>query len=215
MTEPAVKNSDTRAQILQAASSQFAARGFEGARTQAIADEAGVNKAMLYYHFRDKQHLYLETLSQHITAIFSQVLPIFLQGNLSVRERILSIAAAYHRFLKSNPPVRGLILQELASGGSHMQAVVDRIMELVPGLNVERVFDHIRMMMDSGELRAGDPRQVLLHLLSLTVFPFFARPMLEAIWQITPGEFEELMESRPQAVADLLEHGLLTAKEAS
>src|SRR5437588_316888 len=48
----------TRAAILQAAIQEFAHHGIAGARTDAIARSAGVNKALLYYYFKDKQTLY-------------------------------------------------------------------------------------------------------------------------------------------------------------
>lgn len=213
MPRPADQTGDTRTRIMEAASSHFAERGFDGARTQAIADEAGVNKAMLYYHFRDKEHLYIEILSNNLIEIFSQIFPTFLQQELPVRERLLRIAAAYHLFLSTHPQLRALILQELAAGGARLGDVLEKVTGSVPGLDIEQVFMGIRSLMDSGELRQGDPRQVLLHLLSLTIFPFFARPLLETIWGLSPPEFEEVMKDRPAAVADLLDQGLFTRQE--
>ena len=49
---------ESRAAILQAAAKEFAELGIAGARTDAIAREARVNKALLYYYFKDKETLY-------------------------------------------------------------------------------------------------------------------------------------------------------------
>ena len=93
MPRPPDSNSDTRSRIVDAASDQFAEKGFDGARTQAIADAAGVNKAMLYYHFRDKEHLYTEVLSHQFVEILSQIFPILLSQELPARQRVIAIIA--------------------------------------------------------------------------------------------------------------------------
>jgi TetR/AcrR family transcriptional regulator len=61
----------TRARILDAAVRQFSANGLAGARTEQIAEEAGVNKALLYYYFKGKEDLYdaaLESVANHVVA---------------------------------------------------------------------------------------------------------------------------------------------------
>ncbi len=52
------KNKDTEGQILNAAENVFQKKGMDGARMQEIADEAGINKAMLHYYYRSKQLLF-------------------------------------------------------------------------------------------------------------------------------------------------------------
>ena len=208
------RGGNTRTRILEAATMHFAEKGFDGARTQAIADDAGVNKAMLYYHFRDKEHLYLEMLTGHFQVIFSRVFPTFVRPDLDARERVLTIVDAYIGFLRKNPQVRSLMLYELAAGGPHLSEVIRTLLTSIPGVDTEQVFGQIGTMMGTGAVRQGDPRQLFLHILSLTIFPFAARPLLESIWQMGPGEYDMLMADRVEAIADLFDHGLFTAKEA-
>ncbi len=215
MPRPPDSNSDTRSRIMDAASGQFAEKGFDGARTQAIADAAGVNKAMLYYHFRDKEHLYTEVLSHKFVEILSHIFPVLLNRELPARQRLTAIATTYHHFLSNNPQLRALILKELAAGGSRLGGVVEKVREGIPGLDFEQVFSQIGRLIDSGDLHRQDPRQILLHMISLTIFPFLARPLLENIWGLSSDEFIELMEARPASVVDLLEQGLFTSREVS
>ena len=59
----------TRARILDAAVREFSENGLAGARTEQIAEAAGVNKALLYYYFEGKEALYaaaLETVAQRV-----------------------------------------------------------------------------------------------------------------------------------------------------
>ena len=59
----------TRDAILKAAEEEFAERGFRGARSQNIADRAGVSKRLAFYHFRSKQGLYQEVLERALTRL--------------------------------------------------------------------------------------------------------------------------------------------------
>ncbi len=205
---------DTRSRIVEAATRHFAEKGFDGARTQAIADDAGVNKAMLYYHFQDKEHLYREMLTGHFQVIFHQVFPTFMAPDMDARERLLTIVGAYLGFLRKNPQVRSLMLYELAAGGPHLSSVARTLFEDMPGFDVERLFGQIGSMMEAGAVRPGDPRQVFLHILSLAIFPFAARPLLESIWRMGPDEYDGLMAERVDAIADLFDNGLFAGKEA-
>ena len=56
----------TRERILSAALQEFAANGFAGARVDAIARRAAINKRMLYHYFGDKEHLFREVLHRKI-----------------------------------------------------------------------------------------------------------------------------------------------------
>jgi AcrR family transcriptional regulator len=63
------ESSDTaRARILEAATAEFAARGYDGGRIEAIARRAGVNKALLYYYFPSKGELYRRLVLEHLGA---------------------------------------------------------------------------------------------------------------------------------------------------
>jgi AcrR family transcriptional regulator len=207
--------SDTRERILRSATAHFARYGLSGARTQSIADEAGVNKAMLYYHFRDKEHLYEETLVGHLGAIVGRVFPMMLRQDLEGRERMIRVVGAYHEFLSAHPRARDLLLQELATGGKHLPYIFGRLRSTLPGLDPGRVFLEFGQMMEQGELRRGDPRQAFLSLISLAVFPYVARPLLQMLWNVDEDEFYRLMGERREAVSDLLDHGLLSGSPAA
>lgn len=206
---------DSRSRILAAAVRHFAERGYQGARTQGIADEAGVNKAMIYYHFRGKEHLYEEALSGPFRMVAGQILPLLAREDLPARERLMGVVEGYQRFLSENPHVRDMVLRELAGGGRHLPALLEHVRLSVPGFDVTHAFDAVDRMIERGELRSGDPRQMVLSLLALTIFPFMARPMLELLWGLPEGGFAGFLAERPAAISRLLEHGLLVTAETS
>ena len=82
---------ESRAAILQAAMEEFSREGVAGARTDAIARSARVNKALLYYYFKDKEALYGAVLDQVFGGVMACVNEA-LSRDLPPREKILAYA---------------------------------------------------------------------------------------------------------------------------
>src|ERR1051325_924828 len=79
----------TRAAILKAALKEFSEEGVSGARTDEIARRAGVNKALLYYYFKDKEGLYAAALEQVFSGLHQKVMRVLEDGALAPRERLV------------------------------------------------------------------------------------------------------------------------------
>src|SRR5579859_4554443 len=92
----------TSAAILDAAMREFAHEGLAGARIDAIAREAGVNKALLYYYFRDKESLYGAVLDRVFSGLLRQV-SAPLDSSLLPREKLLAYAGAHFDYIASSP----------------------------------------------------------------------------------------------------------------
>jgi TetR/AcrR family transcriptional regulator len=106
--------------ILEVALTEFAHKGFEGARVDRIALDAGVNKALIYYHFKNKEELYVAC----INLMFSHATPANLPLNvvpLFIREQILHIVASFMTFLHENPLFIKIMDQEVLRGGQLFQ----------------------------------------------------------------------------------------------
>ena len=88
------RSADTRARILEAALSEFALHGLAGARTERIATAAGVNKALLYYHFDSKEKLYVAALEMIASKVRDSTLSVFLREG-SPGERVLRSALSH------------------------------------------------------------------------------------------------------------------------
>src|SRR3982751_2392486 len=92
------KPEETRAAILQAAVREFAQAGISGARTDTIAQAAGVNKALLYYYFQDKETLYGAALD-HVFGSLAAAINEVLEREMPPREKVLAAAAAHFDFV--------------------------------------------------------------------------------------------------------------------
>jgi AcrR family transcriptional regulator len=93
-TNELMEHSSPEERILAAAAEEFAANGFFGARTQTIADAAGVNKAMLHYYFRTKENLYGQVIAGALRRILNQVGQAWLSQD-SVESRLDKVVDAY------------------------------------------------------------------------------------------------------------------------
>ena len=94
---------ESRASILQAAVREFAREGVAGARTDAIVRSAGVNKALLYYYFKDKEALYDAVLDEVFSGV-SHAIRGALSQPLPPRERLKAYVRAHFDYIAAHPP---------------------------------------------------------------------------------------------------------------
>ena len=199
------KPTETRAAILRAAVREFADQGMAGARTDAIARAAGVNKALLYYYFKDKEKLYGSALD-HVFSQLSERLLGVLASDLRPSDKIRAYAAAHFDFIASHLHYRGLVQGEIARTGRaspHMQRVAKRYFHpLFTGLG-----EVIRDGIAAGEFREVDPLHFVPSMVAVVVFYFTSAPVMHAATGCDPLSPERLSEHRA-AVLDFISTAL-------
>src|SRR5258706_11365426 len=119
---------ESRAAILRAAAQEFAEHGIAGARTDAIAREARVNKALLYYYFKDKETLYGAVLDDAFSGLKSTVFQV-LDSDLPPREKIMAYAGAYFDFIASNQLYPRLMQREMMRAREGQSEHIDKIIK--------------------------------------------------------------------------------------
>src|ERR1051325_10376835 len=136
----------TKAAILQAALVEFANVGVAGARTDAIAQAAGVNKALLYYYFKDKETLYGATLESVFAGLAARLQAV-LDSELRPKEKLLAFVAAYFDTIVAHPLYPRLVQQEMMRAGAglspHILRIVDKY-QRPTFAKVMRMFDEGR-----------------------------------------------------------------------
>jgi AcrR family transcriptional regulator len=113
----------SRARLLTAARQEFAARGFDGAKVDRIAARARVNKAMLYYHFRNKAALYRAILHELFHGVAEAVTAVRAAGGTPDEQLRRFVEAVARRGIEQ-PDFPGVWLREMADGGRHLDAVI-------------------------------------------------------------------------------------------
>ncbi len=167
---------ETRAAILRAAERIFAEAGLEGARTDAIAAAAGVNKAMLYYYFRSKAGLYSAVLEAN-AGEFHRRADQVLSGNGSAGAILLRYVGKHLDFVGARPSYARLIQRLMMEGDRALDQVIRE--HSIPVY--ERLARLVEKGMRSGEFRRMNVRHTLVSLNALTVFYFTTAPIVRRI----------------------------------
>ena len=166
----------THARILKAAGQVFAEGGLAGARTEAIAAAAGVNKALLYYYFKSKDGLYQAVLDDHLKEFSRRAVEILSAGD-SPGRTLLRYVSYHFDFIGARPYYPSLFQRLMMAGGLAAQRMVQEHMAPVS----KRLLEVIERGMRAGEFRVFDSRHTAISLVALTVFYFSAAPLVRRL----------------------------------
>lgn len=192
--------------IFRAALKIFSRKGKDGARMQAIADEAGINKAMLHYYFRSKDRLYREVF----TYVFNNAIGSFGQAmrEAGTFEQVLRLFIdGYIDFVSERPEIVSLIFGELVGGGPVFREQVREILSDVNDAPPRILMEWMATAIRSGEIRPVDPLQTVVTLFSSCIFVFIAFPVIQILGGHTFDQ-EAFVSERKKHVFDLIYHGL-------
>lgn len=197
---------ESRAAILQAAAREFAEHGVHGARTDTIAREARVNKALLYYYFQDKETLYGEVLDAAFSGLKDSVFQV-LEGTAPPREKILKYVGAYFDFIASNQLYPRLMQREMMRAREGESQYIDKIIKNHIQPIFTRVSAVLREGIARGEFREVDPAQFVPSMVAMIVFYFSSAPVMQKIVGFNPLAPNRIAERRA-AVMDLVSAAL-------
>jgi TetR/AcrR family transcriptional regulator len=196
----------TRAAILDAAVREFAQEGIAGARIDAIARAARVNKALLYYYYRDKERLYGAALDHVFSGLRQRIFAVLDQG-LSPRETILAWAGAHFDYVARAGINPGLLSREMMRAGRHGSPHLQRLARNYFRPVSQRLLAVMRQGMASGEFRRVDPLHFLFSVISMIVFYFSSAPLIRLLRGEDPLAPAQVA-ARRAAVLDLISAAL-------
>ncbi len=176
---------DRRERILRAAILEFSRHGLAGARTDAIAASAGVNKALLYYYFHSKTELYAVALDTSAAQMLESALRA-LEHEGSAGERLLRTALDHFDRIASQHEYRQLIHQELARLRESNSEAVPAPLEKIFSVLMHKMRLVLAEGMKSGELIRTDWMQVIYAVLGANVFYFLSAPMMRRVAEFDP-----------------------------
>ena len=200
MTKTAsARDGETEQRILQAARTVFVRRGTAGARMQEIAEEAGVNQALLHYYFRSKDRLAEAVFREAAARLFPAVVGV-LGSDATVEAKVEQFVHLYIDTVRRNPFVPGYILAELHHHPERLTALVSEAagapLASMRERFLARLDAQLRERAAAGTMRPIAPEQFLVNLLGLSVFPFVAKPLLHALLGMSEQEFDRFLDAR-------------------
>jgi len=197
---------ESRSAILQAAVREFSREGVAGARTDAIARAAGVNKALLYYYFKDKDALYEAVLDQVFGGLTTTVHEV-LSRDLPPRQKILTYAQAHFDYIASHPLYPRIVQGEMMSAGRGRATPLERIVKQYFRPLFSRVTEVLKAGQASGEFRGVDPLQFVPSMIAVIVFYFTSAPVMRLMSGKDPLSRERIA-ARRAAVLDFISAAL-------
>ncbi len=203
---------ESRAAILEAAAQEFAEFGIAGARTDAIAREARVNKALLYYYFKDKETLYSAVLDEAFSGLKETVFRV-LDSDLPTRDKLMAYVGAYFDFVASNQMYPRLMQREMMRAREGSSAHLDRLIKNYFRPIFRRVGELLRKGIEEGEFRPVNPAHFVPSMVAMIIFYFSGAPVMQKIVGFNPLTPERIAERRA-AVLDFISAALFRPKDA-
>lgn len=188
----------TEEKILEAARKVFHLKGFDGARMQEIADEAGINKALLHYYYRSKENLFDAVFKEAFNELFKKIFTV-VGSSIPFEEKIRNVFSDYIGFMQEKPYIPYFILNEIHHNPSR---ITDLLKEL-PTSPAE-IFNSVKKSLEAEGLNFIDHRQFIINIISLSVFPVIAGPLIKSILNLTDKEFNEFIETRKNELPDFM-----------
>ncbi len=182
---------DSREKILDAARVVFHRAGFDGARMQDIADSARINKALLHYYFRSKDDLFEAVFQESFRTNFLPIIEV-MQLDLPLEEKVTRFVNAYISTIQIHPYIPGFVIHELNRNPDRMAALAVSMNRVAVATFIEQ----LKQGMEAGLYREMDPRQALVSLLSMMLFPFIAAPVVKGIFNLDVVAYHHFIEAR-------------------
>jgi TetR/AcrR family transcriptional regulator len=190
---------ETEQRILDAARTVFVRRGTAGARMQEIAREAGVNQALLHYYFRSKDGLARAVFAQAVSRVFPALVQV-LGADIPLDDKIDRLVAVYLDNMSKNPFLPGYLIAELHHHPERVEQLITAATGAAPGHLlpplIAKLGEQIDERVRAGTMRPIAPQQFAVNLISLCIFPFAARPMLEIVFGMDDAAFAQFIERR-------------------
>lgn len=185
-------DTSTEDKIKNAARLVFHKKGFAATRTRDIAEEAGINLALLNYYFRSKEKLFDIIMLESLQAFLQTMLPVFHEPNTTLEQKLEMVVDKYINLLVREPEIPLFVLSEIRTNPEGLFQKMN-IKEILMN---SYLIQQYRQGVEEGKYHTLHPMQFFMNLMGLTVFPFIAKPMFKHIGDLPDEVFNAFMEER-------------------
>ncbi|MGB3079718.1 MAG: TetR/AcrR family transcriptional regulator [Saprospiraceae bacterium] len=182
----------TEEKIRIAARKVFTQKGYGAARTRDIAQEAGINIALLNYYFRSKEKLFEIIMLESMQGFIHSISGVLNDEQTSLQEKIQILVSNYIDMLTIQPNLPLFVLSELRSNPQ----------ELILKLNFKEKLIHshffvqLQQAIQEGKIPPIHPIHFIMNIMGMIIFPFIGSPILKNIGDLEEKTFNELMQQR-------------------
>lgn len=183
----------TEQKIISAADNLFTQKGYAATKTREIADEAGVNLALLNYYFGSKENLYKKVVHEKFKMLLGAIGPVLSDETVSIEDKIKSITGNYTKLLLENEELPIFILNELTVNKELFKDITQNARQIA-----QPVIDN-QLKERNFKMSASD---IIVNTLSLTMFPFVAKPLIVSSGLVKEEEFVGFVSERKEKILE-------------
>lgn len=185
------KELTTEEKIIDAARKLFTQKGFAATKTRDIAEEAGINLALLNYYFRSKQNLFQIIIEEKFDQLFGAINPILSNSEISLEEKIETLVTNYTNMLLGNDDLPLFVLSEIKTN----EFLIKRVRQ-----NAEILSNPVieKQLKERGFTTTGF--NFIMNVMSLTLFPFMSKPLFVTSGLIKEEEFVHFITERKKDI---------------
>ena len=190
------KDPTTEEKIKEAARKVFQKKGYAGTRTRDIADEAGVNLALLNYYFRSKEKLFDLIMGETMQLFFQSMKGLINNEDTTLDEKLQDLTNRYIDLLSTQPELPIFILNEIQMNPKGLSERMG-LQQVVIGSFILKQFRNdlnIEDIPDSALL------QLIINIIGMMVFPFIGKPLLKEIFNLSDEQFQAMMNDRKKMI---------------
>ena len=187
-------NSEER--IKAAARKVFHQKGYAGTRTRDIAEEAGINHAMVNDYFRSKEKLFGIVMLETMTFFFKGVSTILNNENTSLEEKIEQVVANYIDLLLEEPELPTFMFNEVRTNPEPFVANTPILQALEHSVLASQYAEAVAQ----GRITEPNLIHTVLNVISLVIFPFIAQPIFTALSRTDKEAYKTLMLERKKLI---------------
>jgi AcrR family transcriptional regulator len=189
-------DSSTEERIKQAAKKLFTQKGFAETKTREIAEEAGINLALLNYYFRSKQRLYDIIMEENMASFKMGLSELFGDTKLEVYEKIEKLANYYIDEFIANRALPMFVVNTIYNANSDFSKVENEEISASRKIFVNQIKD----LVAKKKIKPIHPAHILSNMIGLILFPFVISPLIKKRAHVSDAEFVELMKERKKLI---------------
>jgi TetR/AcrR family transcriptional regulator len=198
-----LKEKPTEELILDAAMKVFTKKGFAAARTEEIAKEAGINRALLHYYYRDKQTMFNLIFETRFKEFFKGLFVIFEADNISLFEKISRMVEHEINTLTKHPDLARFIITEIAQQ-PELLIEYGKKLGVNPRLFIEGFEKQVSKEVSAGIIKPIEGKELLINIMSLCIYPFVAKPIIQTMMSVDETIFYQMTEQRKKEVSEFI-----------
>lgn len=193
----------TKEKIIQAAQQVFIRKGMDGARMQEIADEAGINKALLHYYFHSKEQLFNDVFYGVLSQLIPGLIAIF-KGSEPFLDKIEAIVTQYDTYMSGHPFLPQFVIREINRDPDQLSGFMSD-----QGLDFSLVDGMIEKEVAMGNIRPITFPHLFANLIGMIVMPYIGRPLFQRkLFKNDPVKYDQFLQERKAVITSFVKQAL-------